>query len=196
MTRTLYSVLFSLFFLAGLTAGDPVNGFVKVVPTASKVEWLGKKVTGQHNGTVSIKDGQLQMSDGFVTGGNFTIDMTTIKVLDLQGEYAGKLEGHLKSDDFFGVSEFPVATLIITEAKQQTKGDYQIKANLTIKGITQPITFPATIMRSGDQIKANATITIDRSLFNVRYGSGKFFDNLGDSTIYDNFDLNVSLVAQ
>ena len=198
MTKTFLSVLASLVFSVALFAGnDPVvNGFVKVNPTASKVEWLGKKVTGQHNGTVAIKEGRLQVTDGMLTGGNVTIDMTTIKNLDLQGETAGKLEGHLKSDDFFGVEKFPVATLIITESKATGNGNFDVKANLTIKGITQPVNFTANLAPKGKQYMANATITIDRSKFDVRYGSNSFFDGLGDKAIYDNFDLTVSIVAE
>jgi polyisoprenoid-binding protein YceI len=122
--------------------------------------------------------------------------MTSIKVKDLQGETAGKLEGHLKSDDFFSAATFPTATLIILEAKDKGKGNYEIKANLTIKGITQPVTFPAAVTQDGSRFKATAQISIDRSLYEVKYGSGKFCDNLGDKTIYDNFDLTVALETE
>jgi len=199
MMKHVFSFLFSLVITGFAMAGsnDPVtNGYVKVNSTASKVEWLAKKVTGQHNGTVTIQQGQLQVTDGMLTGGTISIDMNSIKVLDLQGEYAGKLEGHLKSEDFFGVSKFPVATMIITESKAKGNGNYDVKANLTIKGITKPIQFPVTLAPKGNQYVATAVITIDRSEFDVRYGSGKFFQDLGDKTIYDNFDLTVSLVAE
>lgn len=197
--KQVFSFLFSLVIAGSVMAGnnDPVtNGYVKVNTSSSKVEWLGKKVTGQHNGVVSIKDGQLQVTDGMLTGGTISIDMSSIKVLDLQGETAGKLEGHLKSDDFFGSAKFPVATMIITESKAKGNGNFDVTANLTIKGITKPIQFPVNIAPKGKQYVATAKITIDRSEFDVRYGSGKFFDSLGDKTIYDNFDLTVSLVAE
>jgi polyisoprenoid-binding protein YceI len=198
MTKTFLSVLASLVFSVALFAGNEpvVNGFVKINPSASKVEWLGKKVTGQHNGTVAIKDGQLKITDGMLTGGNITIDMTTIKNLDLQGETAAKLEGHLKSDDFFGVEKFPVATLIITESKSTGQGNFDVKANLTIKGITQPVNFKVNLSPKKNQYVAFADITIDRSKYDVRYGSTSFFDGLGDKAIYDNFDLSVSIVAE
>jgi len=122
--------------------------------------------------------------------------MTTIKVTDLQGEYAGKLEGHLKSEDFFGVTTYPNATLIILNAQHKGNNEYNVKANLTIRGITQEIQFPATVKAEGKKYKAEADVTIDRSLFNVKYGSGKFYEDLGDKTIYDDFQLKVSLVTQ
>lgn len=161
----------------------------------SSVTWVGKKVTGQHNGSITLQAGNLEMDGATLTGGSFTIDMTTITVEDLTGDYKGKLEGHLKSDDFFGVENFPTATFEITKAVPQGPGSYKIVGNITIKGTTQEIQFPATVEEKGGQYVATADITIDRSKFNVRYGSGSFFDNLGDKTIYDNFDISVSLVA-
>lgn len=198
MTKVFFAVLFCLGISATLMAGtDPVaSGFVKINPTASKVEWLGKKVTGQHHGTVNIKEGRLQIADGLLVGGNVTIDMKSIKNLDLQGEYAAKLEGHLKSDDFFGVNTFPVATLILTDVKSKGEGNFDVKANLTIKGITQPVNFSANLMPKGKQYEATATMTIDRSKFDVRYGSKSFFDSLGDNVIYDDFNLTISIIAE
>lgn len=196
----MYRILFSLFFILGLgiaaTASTPGDEYVKINPSASSIAWVGKKVTGQHNGSISLKEGTLQMKKGVLTGGSFTIDMTTIKNLDLQAEYAGKLENHLKSDDFFGTATFPVATLIILDAKSKGNNEYDVKANLTIKGITQPIQFPVTVKPEGNNYKAEANLIIDRSLFNVKYGSGKFYEDLGDKTIYDDFELKVSLVTQ
>ena len=114
----------------------------------------------------------------------------------MQGEYAGKLEGHLKSDDFFGVVAFPTATLIILNAQHKGNNEYNVKANLTIRGVTQEIQFPATVKPEGKKYKAEANITIDRSQYNVKYGSGKFYEDLGDKTIYDEFELKVSLVTE
>ena len=177
-------------------AHGPIDGYLKVNPAASDINWVGKKVTGQHNGSIAIKEGTLQFKKGALIGGNFTIDMTSIKVLDLQGSSAGKLEGHLKSDDFFGTGSFPTATLIILDAKDKGKGNFDVKANLTIKGITKPVEFPVTLSPNGKGYKATANITIDRSQYEVKYGSGKFFDNLGDKTIYDDFELTVALVTE
>lgn len=168
----------------------------KVDVSASKVAWVGKKVTGQHNGTIQLTGGRLEMDDkGNLTGGLFTIDMTSLVSEDLSGDSKGKLEGHLKSDDFFGVATYPTSTFVITKAVPQGPGKYKVIGNLTIKNTTQEIQFPANISVKDGKVTATADITIDRSKYDVRYGSGSFFDDLGDKTIYDNFDLSVSLVA-
>ena len=169
---------------------------VKVDAAASTVKWVGKKVTGQHNGTIALKGGRLEMEGDQLTGGIFTIDMTTINCEDLSGGGKGKLEGHLKSDDFFGVETYPTATFVITKAVPQGPGAYKIVGNITIKDTTEEIQFPATLEEKDGKTVASADITIDRSKFDIRYGSGSFFDNLGDKTIYDNFDLSVSLVSK
>lgn len=192
-------LLFSLFFAAlAITAqaGNPLAGQpIKVNTSNSKILWTASKVTGQHNGSVAIKDGNLEMNDGVLTGGSFTMDLTSITVLDLQGKGKENLEGHLKSDDFFGVEKFPTANLVITNAKLTGSGVYNIKADLTIKGITHPIEFVANVKPEGTGIKATADIKVDRTMYDVRYGSGKFFDNLGDKAIFDEFNLAVTLVA-
>ena len=135
------------------------------------------------------------MEDGQLVGGIFTIDMTTIACLDLSGEYQGKLEGHLKSDDFFGVEKYPTATFVITKAVPQGPGKYKVIGNMTIKDKTEEVQFNASVEERDGKVTASATITLDRSKYDVRYGSGSFFDNLGDKTIYDDFDLTVNLVA-
>lgn len=193
----------SIFFTAliglfALSFTNPVNEITKLnVDTAkSQVNWKGYKVLGSHEGTIVIKDGNLDFDGDQLTGGSFTIDMTTINCTDLEGEYKGKLEGHLKSDDFFGVSNFPTANFTITKVASRGKaGEYKVVGNLTIKGITKEIKFNAVISEKDGQTIATAPIKIDRSEFNVKYGSGSFFDNLGDNTIYDEFDLNVNLVV-
>jgi len=126
-----------------------------------------------------------------LTGGEFAIDMTSITVTDLDGGMKGKLEGHLKSPDFFGVENHPVANFKITKVVPRgTGGSYKVVGDLTIKNITKEIKFNADVKDD----MATANIQIDRSDFNVKYGSGSFFDNLGDKTIYDEFDMVVDLV--
>jgi polyisoprenoid-binding protein YceI len=194
MTRLFLSLLLTAGFAMATYAENPGND-AKINLTASTLEWTGRKVTGKHNGTVNLKEASLQIKDGFLLGGSFVIDMSTIKCTDLTGEYAGKLEGHLKSDDFFGVAAFSTATLVITQANAKGDDMYEVKANLTVKGITQPISFNTQITQEGKKYRATSNITIDRTLFNVKYGSGKFYEDLGDKTIYDEFDLKVSLVT-
>jgi polyisoprenoid-binding protein YceI len=162
------------------------------------VQWTGYKVTGQHNGVVGIKSGSLTYNEkGFFSGGSFDIDMTSIKCLDLQGEMAGKLEGHLKSDDFFGTAKFPTAKFVITKVAPRGKpGEYKITGNLTIKETTKEVKFDALLTEAeGGKVVATGDIKIDRTDFDVKYGSGSFFDGLGDKTIYDEFDLKVKLTA-
>jgi len=156
---------------------------------ASTITWTGEKVTGSHNGTIELESGHLMMEDDKIVGGEFVMDMSTITVTDLSGENKGKLEGHLKSEDFFGIEKHPEAKLVITSAAAKGNGKYGIVGDLTIKNETHPITFD--LKMNGDS--ATTQLTIDRSKYNVRYGSGSFFDNLGDKTIYDNFELDVEL---
>ncbi len=168
----------------------------KVITSASKVEWTARKVTGKHTGSVGVKEGKIEMNDGILTKASVTIDMTTINVSDMSGGGKTKLEGHLKSDDFFGVDQYPTATLVTTSVISLNEGDYKVTADLTIRGITHPITFDAQIMPDGKQYSAIANLVVDRTLYDVKYRSGKFFNDLGDSTIYDNFDLAISLTIE
>ena len=196
MSKLFFSLLFTVFAVAA-QAGNPGNGATfKVNVNESSIGWTAQKVTGKHNGTVSIKEGSLEINDGVLTGGTFIMDMTSISVSDLEGNGKTKLEGHLKSDDFFGVETFPTATLVITDTKSKGDGNYDITADLTIKGITNPIKFSAIVKPQGNTFTASSTITVDRTLYNVRYGSGKFFQDLGDKAIYDEFELNVTLVTE
>lgn len=163
----------------------------------SVINWTGHKVTGKHEGKVMIKNGNLQFTDGKLTGGSFDVDMNSITCTDLQGEGAAKLVGHLKSDDFFGVATYPTAKFVITRAiPQDTKGNYKIIGNLTIKNTTKEAKFNALVVDKGTEINASGKLVVDRSEYDVRFGSGSFFDGLGDKTIYDEFDLNIWLVAR
>jgi len=192
-----FTLLLAAFALVGMSFTNPVEGERRSVNVQeSKVVWNGYKVTGSHTGTINIKSGDLEFDGDRLVGGNFEIDMTSIVVTDLSGEYKGKLEGHLKSADFFGVEKHPTATFNITKVVSRgTPGDYKIIGDLTIKDITKEIKFLANLKDEGSKTKATAEVIVDRSEFNVRYGSGSFFDNLGDKTIYDEFDLEVMLVV-
>ena len=155
----------------------------------SKVVWKGYKVTGSHQGVIAIKSGHLTFSEDKLTGGDFIIDMATITNTDLEGDYKGKLEGHLKSDDFFGVEKHPIASLIFTKVKSTGKNLYEVTGDLTIKGKINSVTFDVSTYGNS----ANASLKIDRTKFDVRYGSSSFFDGLKDKAIYDEFDLVVDL---
>ncbi len=151
----------------------------------SKVIWKGYKVTGSHEGTIAIQSGFLNFTEGILSGGEFVIDMTSINTTDMKGGGKGKLDGHLKSDDFFGVAAHPTATLVFNKVTATNENEYTVTGDLTIKGKTNPITFKMVI--SGN--KATASLKIDRTKYGIKYKSASFFDSLKDKAIYDEFDL-------
>ena len=172
------------------------NSTMNVDVAESKVTWLGKKVTGEHTGTIKIASGGLQFNEDKLVGGSFEIDMKSIENADVENqEYNQKLVGHLKSDDFFGVEKYPRAILVVTDVNQKSASKYHVKGDITIKGITKSIEFPVEVSLMESKAVASASLTIDRSEFDVRYGSGSFFDGLGDKMIYDDFRLDVTIVA-
>ncbi|NKI28084.1 YceI family protein [Arenibacter sp. 6A1] len=190
MKKSILSLVLAVVTGFTATAATPIDGVKKEVKTAeSTVTWKGYKVTGSHYGTIALKEGALIFDGDKLTGGEFVVDMTTLIATDLEGEYRTKLEGHLKSDDFFGVTKNPTSKLVFKKVKATGKNSYKVTGDLTIKGITKPVTFDISVYGS----KASANLKVDRSLYNVQYGSGSFFDNLGDKTIYDEFDLVVDL---
>jgi polyisoprenoid-binding protein YceI len=189
--------LFTLSILAlavfNLMAATPTPPTKKVIDvTKSTVNWEAAKVTGKHNGTIKVKSGSLTMDGAKLTGGSFVIDMTTLEVKDLAtGKGKEKLEGHLNSADFFATETHKEATFTITKVSSKgMAGEYMVSGELTIKGITKPVSFEANIAAGA----AKANIKIDRTKYDIKYGSGSFFDNLGDKAIYDNFDLAINLV--
>jgi polyisoprenoid-binding protein YceI len=188
LTKRIVLAAFSLLLFVGVYAQS-----FKADALKSELKWTAKKVTGQHNGHIKLADGLLTVKDNKIVSGSFNIDMKSITDDDLtDAGYNQKLVGHLKTDDFFGVEKFPVTTLVITEAAAFVDNQADVKANLTIKGITNPITFKVT--KSGNSYSAN--IAVNRAKYDVRYGSGSFFENLGDKVIDDIFTLDVILVVE
>ncbi len=179
-------VFSSSFLLA--SGSEPSVKSINV--TTSTIGWKAAKVTGTHEGTIKFKSGSLKFEGDMLIGGELVVDMNTIDCMDLKGGGKTKLEGHLKSDDFFGVANHPTATIKFTKVNSRGKtGEYKITANITIKNTTKEIKFNANLNAG----VGTAGIKLDRSDFDIRYGSGSFFDNLGDKTIYDDFDLSVSV---
>ena len=173
-----------------------VNTKYNVSTAGSNITWTAYKVTGQHTGDIKLKSGSLDMKDGVLAGGSFEVDMNSMTCTDLQGEYAGKLIGHLKAEDFFFTEKYPTAKFVITKAiPTDSKGNYKIVGNMTIKWTTKEVKFNAFVSEKDGKVNASGKITIDRSDFEVKYGSGSFFDGLGDKTIYDDFDLQLSISA-
>lgn len=179
----------------------PLSSFAKaeafkIDTGASKATWKGTKVGGGHDGEVKIKGGELSVEKGAVTGGTVEMDMASLTVKDLtDAESNGKLTGHLKSDDFFSVEKHPTSTFKIT--KVETKGNKAtVHGDLTIKGITKPVKpFSADLKVDGKNLKAKGEMEIDRTLYDIKYRSLKFFSGIADKAIHDTFKVGFDLSA-
>ena len=162
----------------------------------SNLTWKGQKAIGDsHTGNIEIKSGNIIIDNKGKVTGNIIIDMTTINNTDQEGEGKSKLEGHLKSDDFFSVDKFKVSTLDFQSVKRN--GDQlEFDGNLTIKNISHPISFTANISELEENIVAKSSLVFDRSKYNVKFGSGTFFEDLGDYLILDDINLDVILAIK
>lgn len=190
MKNTIKNIAAALLVAFVTFSFTTIDGDKKTIKTDnSKVVWKGYKVTGSHEGTINLKSGSLTFNQDKLTGGEFVIDMSSIASTDLTGEYKGKLEGHLKSNDFFGVNNYPTATLVFKKVKSTGKNSYKVTGDLTIKGKTNVIVFDLSVYGN----KANASLKVDRTKYDVKYGSASFFDGLKDKAIYDEFDLVADL---
>lgn len=170
--------------------------YFNVASAQSAIHWTGKKVTGAHNGTISIKAGTLVLNNGELKEGNFVIDTTSIKILDITDPATNaQFAGHLFSADFFASDKFPEATFNITRIDPNKEGKVLITGDLTIKGITHPVSFTATVDVNGNALTAAGKIRVDRTLYDMKFRSGNFFTNLGDTLIYNEFELDVQLTA-
>jgi polyisoprenoid-binding protein YceI len=169
----------------------------KISADESLINWIGRKVTGTHNGTIMIKEGSLSFDKGILSSGEFVIDMTSIDILDITDPALNaQFATHLHSDDFFNSHQYPVSTLKMTSAEPRGSGPYRMDALLTIKGITHPVSFDADIATSEEEVKATAKLTVDRTKFAIKYRSGNFFKDLGDNLIFNNFDVHVQVTAK
>lgn len=188
------SVSFLLILFSWILVDSPAP--VTVSTSESTITWKAAKVTGEHYGKVKLADAKMDYANGKITGGSFEMDMTSITVEDITDANSNKrLTDHLKSDDFFSVEKFNKSSFKIKEAKSSNGKDYQITGDLTIKGLTNPVSFPAKVDVVGGKITATATITFDRTKFDIKYRSGSYFENLADKLIYDEVKLDVKLVA-
>ncbi len=167
---------------------------IEVDPAASKLVYLAKKVTGEHTGEVKLTNGFLNFDKNILKGGEFEIDMTSITNHDITDkDYHSKFINHMFSDDFFSVDKFKTAKLVVKSVKKEKAADsYKITADLTIKGKTAPVTFDAIATKE----KANAKVVFDRTKYDIKYKSGKFFQGLGDKMIYDDVQLDVTLTTK
>jgi len=162
----------------------------------SQVTWKGSMLFGSnsHSGYIYISKGELMMENGQLMGGTVEVDMNTIED-KVHGRNNG-LVNHLKDPDFFDVKKFPFSTIVITGASSISAGDKEISGNLTIKGITHPVSFPAKVELQGETFKGEGKLVIDRTKWDVRYNSGKFFDDLKDNAIADDIEFDIKIVAK
>lgn len=169
----------------------------KVNSEKSLVEWIGRKVTGAHNGTIEVKEGNFTFENENFLSGKFVINAKSITILDVKDvETNAQFASHLASDDFFNSDQYPEATFEITHTEPGDNNLYYVKGDLTIKGITHSIDTTLQIVRTDNIAILDAKIVIDRTKFNIKFRSANFFTNLGDTLIYNNFDLNIHLVAE
>jgi polyisoprenoid-binding protein YceI len=169
----------------------------QIQKASSHVNWTGKKVLGLHTGTIKIASGIIEMDDDEFKESEVAIDMTSIVVTDIDDRKTHQeFKDHLFHDDFFAVNKHPTSHLIVANATRLNKHEYKLDGTLTIKNITHPITFTARVERFSDTLHSLGEIVIDRTLYNIRYGSGKFIEGLGDKLIYDEFVLQFKLIAQ
>jgi polyisoprenoid-binding protein YceI len=161
----------------------------------SVVTWKGSMQIGSdyHTGYVYISKGELMIENGQLVGAAVEVNMNTIE--DDGHRSDNNLIKHLKDPDFFDVIKFPISTIEIAKVESE-KGENIVAGNLTIKGITHPVSFPAKIEIKDGIVKANGRLVIDRTLWDVRYNSGKFFDNLKDQAIADSIEFDIKIVAK
>ncbi len=162
----------------------------------SVVTWKGSMLIGanSHTGYVYISRGELMIENGQLVGGTVEVDMSTIE--DEAHGSDNNLINHLKDPDFFDVKKFPVSTIVITRVTTENGENVEITGNLTIKGITHPVTFPAKMEVKDGIVKANGKLTIDRTKWDVRYKSGKFYALLADQTMSDSIEFDIKIVAK
>ncbi|KAA2223668.1 YceI family protein [Chryseobacterium sediminis] len=169
----------------------------KVNKENSTIDWIGRKVTGAHNGTIGVKEGNFRFEDGKPASGKFVIDTRSIKILDIEdAETNIQFANHLASDDFFNSEQFPEAYFEITHTEPGDQNQYYVTGDLTIKGITHSIDTSLQIVTTDNTAILDTKIVVDRTKFNIKFRSSNFFTNLGDTLIYNNFDLNIHLVAE
>lgn len=200
MIRTTFAAMALLAVTSMQAVADdmpPANNKFVVNTSQSGLVWKAEKVTGKHEGTVALSGGEISMANGVLKSGSFTIDMSSMLVTDIKDAgMNSKLLGHLKSDDFFSVDKHKTARFDITSVTAGSQaGSFTVKGNLTIKGITKPIEFPAAIVVDGKTLKATGTAVVDRTKFDIRYGSKSFFESIGDKAIYDDFNIELQIVA-
>lgn len=192
------SILVVLMLVASVAIGSKSESKTtqfEVDTNESKIHWKASKVTGEHTGYITLNKGSVEVQENEVTGAIIFMNMNSLEVTDLTGEWKDKLVGHLKSDDFFSVEKHPESTFTITSISKNNDGKYSVTGHLKIKGIKHEIEFPASVNVSGKSVTAEGTATLDRTKWDIKYRSGKFFQDLGDKLIHDEFSITFELKA-
>lgn len=195
--KALLALVFAVTSIGASAQDKPKTETFDIVPSESKITYVGKKVTGQHTGNVDIKNGNLVFKGDLLVGGEITADMNTITSTDLtEKEWNDKFTTHMKSADFFNVEKHPETKVVIKNSKKTKKG-LEVNGDLTMVGTTKPITFIVTnLKKSGDSVTAKTDLKLNRTLWGLKYGSGSFFKGLGDKAIDDEFTLSVEIKAK
>lgn len=193
------SLLLSAMLVSGsvFAQNKPMTTTYTVDTEKTVITYVGKKITGQHTGTVKAKSGNLVFTGPELTGGEIIVDMNSMTVTDLAGdpETMNKFLGHMKSPDFFDTAKYPESKLVIKKTKMVGK-DLEVMGDLTMIGQTQPVTFKVTDWKWTDkEVTGKSTIVVDRTKYGLKYGSASFFKSLGDKAIHNEFTLDISLRA-
>lgn len=193
MKLKLTSLTILLIMVATTAFKAPKDDNYKVDLTKSSITWIGKKLTGGHNGTIDLQSANLMFDGKKLKGGNFIIDMASIKDADK----SERLEGHLKADDFFGADKFPTSSFEIKKVSATKGNSITITGDLTIKGIKNTLSFPAKLVwnTDGSVVAIADKVIVDRTKYGIKYRSKGMFPDVGDKMIYDEFELAIKLVA-
>lgn len=195
--KTLLALVFAVTSMGASAQDKPMKATYNVDPSQSKIVYVGKKVTGEHTGTVDVKDGSLVFQGDLLSGGEITADMTSLTSTDITDKDTNaKYVGHMKSADFFNTEKYPTAKLAIKSSKKTDKG-LQVTGDFTMIGQTKPVTFIVTdLKKTDDKVTAKSDLKLNRTLWGLKYGSGSFFKGLGDKAINDEFTLSVNITAK
>ena len=194
MKNIFLSAVLSIFTLFAFSNSPHIER-VSVDNQKSTIKWIGSKIAESHEGLISIQNGVLLIDHGTLVGGDITIDMSSIQTTDMSDKYNKKLDSHLMNEDFFDVEKHPISSIKITKATKTEANNYQIVADLTIKGITHSITFDAEVNIRKIAFFAKAKIKIDRTKWDIKYNSGNFFKDLGDKVILDEIEFEINLLS-
>jgi|GEM_PF-58914 len=185
---------FLAFAFSAISLSAQVN--YKVNTEISSVEWIGRKVTGQHEGVIQLKNGSYTFENGIITKGVFIVNMQSIRITDIENKDQNeKLQNHLISSDFFAVKDNPIGKLTVLKSEKSGENKLNVFAELTIKGISKRVEFNVTLLKDGKKMVAIGEVDINRTEYDIRYGSGSFFDNLGDKAIKDLFSIKFKVAS-